>query len=202
MKYCKLILIALAAKFFLASTASAQTHDVSGVKLGMSFEEAEKALEANGFGPAEGQNDIVKEPQPTFIQHVSHNSGKYIPPNEWSGLGQASFYKNKERIDLHFIEYPSGAFVGRVSYSLNDQTISVEDFNERVISKYGPPTANNRTLSKKWPGDQNLSIDKIPSKETLTLFTRSLRLEGKINQKAYKKAIEDATPRGNVETSF
>jgi len=210
MKFFKQAFIFFAVVFFLAPSVSAQTFDVAGVKLGMTPHQAEKALHAKGYKPLDTWTNAGikglshRKLQPSFEQYILVNNEEFIPPSKYKGLRHLTFSKNKEKIVIDFLEYPSGAFVNEVRYNLTVKTVSGEDFKARAIAKYGEPSPQTRNLSGStfWLGDQNLIRDNISTNEKLSLGTRSLKLMGQLERGAYKKAVQDASPKESTETTF
>jgi hypothetical protein len=129
-----MIVTAFAIHSAVAHAADAETLDVGGAKLGMSPEQVIAALTANGWkAHVQLYRDFQDEARSAARQPLK--GGKVVT--------SAKFIKGKEIINAKFVALPAGAEMYSLQYTIDEPTLTFDDFAQRALQRYGKPDTRN-----------------------------------------------------------
>lgn len=112
--------------------------DVAGVRLGMTFAEAEKALLDAGY-PDTWTDKLVDTFEQTVRNAVSSRTGKAStgPRDQALGGGLSSSLPTGESVMVWLTATPSGHRVSKVQFLLSRERMEAATFERLALSKYG-----------------------------------------------------------------
>lgn len=136
-----------------ANAADAGKFDVMGIRLNMTSEEVTMIASANGF------DRIKRSAAPSFDQAVAIESRQRVDAGEYAGTHTLRLENDREKVQVSFVQTPTGSRVNKVHYTFFGSGVSSEQMSEQAVAKYGDPDQRGE---RDWVwGDTSLQFSRV-----------------------------------------
>lgn len=136
-----------------ADAADAGKFDVMGIRLDMTSEVVTTIASANGF------DRIKRSAAPSFDQAVAIEDRQQVDAGEYAGTHTLRLENDREKVQVSFVQTPTGSRVNKVHYTFFGSGVSSEQMSKQVVAKYGDPDQRGE---RDWVwGDTSLQFSRV-----------------------------------------
>ncbi len=121
--------------------------DVAGVRVGMSPEQADAALQAAGFEPPRALG--LQPSYDTRVRNAWNTSTRGDTGRVLTVPASGAWRKPGEEVELRFEALPEGARVSWIAYRADAGRVGADVFERQLLARYGPP-ANGEAEDQRW----------------------------------------------------
>lgn len=128
-----------------ADVSDPRNFDIAGVRLGMTPDQAKKAIAAAGYTIKNVGEQNSFDTEVRRMVSMGPNLTRINVPLYINASG-----KNQQELSVEFLALPEGPRVHRIEYQMNSMDMTQDAFRAQILRKYGDTASIDEGSSLKW----------------------------------------------------